>query len=394
MSLSSELDKQVQVGLNGKAGTIPVGYDRIGDYMDIARNTYYSLGGETGAFKSSFVHDMFIINPIQWYLKHGTEDVKLTVISFLQERKLYMYTSRWISRLIYQETGQEIPPKKILGRGKERMTQAEYDLVQQYYQVLDRWEEDDLLIAVEGSKNPSGISLYLEAFAKKHGTIHEKDKNDKSIDNILTTRTYEPNHPNHIVLVITDHIGILAHEKDSAQGKGLIDKFSRCMRECRDLYGFSPVIVQQLNRNMESTERKKQGELAPKIGDFLDSGNTSRDSDVIMALHDPYRHATGGKAGMENGYNLDRLKDDKFRTYYRSLHILKSSFEASGMQFPIAVQPVYGIARTLPRKDDITEEIYHEVISGEFFRPVEPEPVRHVFTGMSGPNSITVKATI
>ena len=218
--------------------------------------------------------------------------------------------------------------------------------------------------------------MYLEGFARQHGTIHEKEKEEKKhvkdmtsadVSKILATETYTPHHPNHIVLVVVDHIGILRPESTGGTTKQNIDKFSSSMRRARDVYGFSPVIIQQLNRNLSDVSRQKLGDLAPKLSDFADSSQTQQDADVIMALFDPYRHTTGDP-GRDMGYDLKRLRDDKFRTFYRSLHILKNSFSSSGMSFPMSLQPVYGKLRTLPRKDDIYDGIYSEVLSGEYFR--------------------------
>ena len=378
MSLATELDKEIQNGQNGKVGVIPVAYDRVQDYIDIAKNTYYVVVGEAGSGKSTLVQDLFIVNPIRWYLQNKNDDIKLSIIYFGMERKMYQYTARWISRLIFENTGRHIAPKRILGRKRDdALTEEEYLLVQKYYKVLDEWEQDDVLIAHQGSKNPSGISLYLEAFARKYGEIHEKDKTDKSIDNILETRTYTPNHPNHIVLVITDHIGILAPERNTDnKAKTAIDKFSRCMREARDLYGFSPVIVQQMNRNISDVQRHKLGDLTPKLSDMADSSSSSQDADVIVCMLDPYRHVVKddrGRYGKDDHYDMDKLRDKWWRTYYRTLYILKNSFEASGQKFQMGLQPVQGIMKTLPPNNAIPDNIYEEVTTGRYFLPTEIE---------------------
>ncbi len=370
MTLSAELDKQIQRGRQGDASIIPIAYERVSEYIDISKNTMYVIGGETSVGKSTIAIDMFIINPIKWYMQHRNPSIKLSVIYLGMERKMYMTTARIISRLIFEDTGRHIPPYKILGRKAEhQMSESEYALVQEYYKILDEWEKDDLFIAHENSKNPSGISMYLEQFAMKHGVIHKKDKEDHSMENTLTAETYTPTHQNHIILVVVDHIGILAPEKVSGTTKQNIDKFSACMRKCRDVYGFSPVIVQQLNRNLSDVQRQKLGDLSPKLSDFADSSQTQQDADVIMALFDPYRHVNAADPGKDDGYDLKRLRDDKFRTYYRSLHILKNSFSSSGMKLQMSVQPVYGILRTLPRNNAIPETIYDDILSGVWFMP-------------------------
>jgi len=372
INLADDLLEEIEKGRAGKTGVIPFLYERVDEYIDIAKSTMYTIGGETSAGKSTIAQDAFIVKTILWYLENKTPDLKLSIIYFGMERKMSMYSARWISRLIFEEQGIDITPKQILSRKKnDQMSDEQYELVKMYTEKLRDWQREDLLIAHQGSKNPSGISMYLEAFAKKHGVIKDKDKNDKSMDNILESRTYKAAHENHIVLVITDHIGILAPEGENSQTKPKIDKFSRTMREARDIYGFSPVIIQQLNRNLSDVQRQKLGELAPKLSDFADSSQTQQDSDVIIALFDPYRHAIGDLQGQrDNGFELARFKDRKFRTYYRTLHILKNSFDSAGMSFSMALDPVHGILKTLPRRDNfgrVPEDIYEKVLSGQFF---------------------------
>lgn len=374
MSLSQELDHQIQVARKGKSGIIPVAYERVGDFIDIAKNTMYSIAGETGVGKSTIAIDMFLVNPIMWYLANKNDNIKLSIIYLSMERKLYMNTSRIISRLIFEEQGIEIPPKKILGRnGNYQLNDHEYELVKSYYNRIDEWEKDDLLICHEGSKNSSGISMFLEKFAQKHGIISYKDKEDKSIDNILAKpKTYEATHPNHIVLVITDHIGILTPEDRGAKTKSTIDAFSKGMREARDVYGFSPVIVQQMNRNLSDIHRQKMGDLKPKLSDIADSSNTAQDSDVVLVLHDPLRHNTDIREG---GFELKKFRDKFHRNFYRALYILKNSFESSDVSFSFAIHPVYGILRTLPRGDKIKDDIYDKVLSGRFFLEQSQESI-------------------
>lgn len=382
MSLASKLEEEIQRGLNGTSGVIPVQYDRVCDYIKIAKRTSYLIGAATGVGKTTLAQEMFTIHPIEWYLNNQSSNIKLSVIAFFMERRQVDYTAKWISRILFQEHGLAIPSQRIIGReyGK-RLTPGEHELVKGYYAKLDEWEKDDLLIIHEGSKNPTGISLYLEKFAEKHGIIHKKDKNDKSMDNILSTVTYEPNHPNHIVVIVTDNFGILAPEGDG-KIKTLIDKASRCMREARDWYGFSSVIIQQLNREIDSVGRHKMpGELIPKLSDFAASSQTQNDSDVAIALFNPFDYAITEKSHLR--YDVQRLKDERFRTYYRSIHILKNSFGSTGVAFPMALQPEYGLFKTLPNNKEIPEDIYQRVLSGQFFTsPTHEEPViKRPFSG-------------
>lgn len=389
MSLATKLEEEIQKGLNGTSGVIPIQYDRVCDYIKIAKRTSYLIGAATGVGKTTLAQEMFTIDPIEWYLNNQSSNIKLSVIDFFMERRQVDYTAKWISRMLFQDHGITLPSQRIIGReyGK-RLTVGEHELIKGYYAKLNEWEKDDLLIIHEGSKNPTGISLYLEKFAEKHGIIYKKDKADKSIDNILTTVTYEPNHANHIVIIVTDNFGILAPEGDG-KVKTVVDKASRCMREARDWYGFSNVIIQQLNREIDSVGRHKMpGELIPKLSDFAASSQTQNDADVVIALFNPFDYAVTEKSHL--GYDVQRFKDDKFRTFYRSLHILKNSFGSTGIGFPMALQPEYGLFKTLPRGKEIPEDIYSRVVSGSYFLPqYYEEPIsKRPFSGFNNNKTI------
>lgn len=385
MSLSEDLKKAIEKARVGLSNSIPFPYSRLDEFMDISKSTMTVVGGSTGAGKTTVTSDIFVIEAIDWYLKNKNPNIKLSVICFFMERAQVYYTARWVARKIFLDTGTLIHPKKILSGKKDyRLTDAELSLVEEYYEMLDTWEKEDLLITHSGSKNPTGISVYLELFAKKHGTINEvitvKEKENKTLGNVLNSKTYTPNHPNHIVIVVGDNSSVLDTEKDDVghekNSKALVDKFSRTMRGARDLYGFSPVIVQQLSRAASSIDRIKAGLCTPKLSDFADSSQTQRDADIVIALFDPFEGITTTPTMRDaNGYLLERLRDNKFRTFYRTLHVLKNSTDSSGIQIPMALHPILGILKTLPPAKEMTDEIYDSVLSGEFFRQGRQEEI-------------------
>lgn len=366
-SLFGNLKREIDNGLSGKTGIIPFQYERIEDFIDISKNTFTTIVGETGAGKSTFAQEAYILKPLEWYFTHKHDtSIKLSIIYFGMERKIYLYTAKWISRMIFLEYGRYISVKRILGR-KGSLSQQEYDLVCLYEEVLNKWEEDDTFIWFEGSLNPTGISVFLQSFAEKHGKVNPK------ADGVLEKRTYTPNHPNHIVLIVTDHIGILASEKNGGERKQRLDKFSETMRNARDLYGFSPVVIQQMNRNLSDISRIKMGESGkPKLSDIADSSDTSRDSDLVLALHDPFRNITMETVKDILGFDLKKLRDERGYTFYRSLHILKSSFDANNLDFPLGLNPFCGIFKTLPKdRTLLTDSFYESIRTGEYFKIVK-----------------------
>lgn len=374
ISLMTEVDK----GMNGKNGTIPFPVAKLDDFIEIAKNTNYLLVGDTGSGKSTMAQDL-ILNVLDWYYANYSPDLKLSVIYFGMERKQYMYSAKWVSRMIYLQEGILIPVKKILGRkrkkdvdGKltkeyDKLTNQEYQLVNKYSEIFDMWEKDGVFTCIEGTHNATAISKYLEAFAKQHGKL---DAIDKENGGPLAKQTYIPHHDNHIVIVATDYVGIIDAEKDAITGqkKQKLDKYSETMRKARDLYGFSPVNIQQLSRAVSGTDRLKLNDVKPKLSDIADTSDLARDADVVVAIFDPYRYLTEGTTKDLIGYDLTKLKDLQGVKYYRSLHILKNSFDAEGITIGVAFYPFTGNIKAMPKlPKDMNDHDYQSICNGSYF---------------------------
>lgn len=363
IKLKENLNEEIIRGREGKNTTIPISLTKLGDYIEIGRNTMYTIGGITGSGKSTIVQEIFLLSVMDWWMKNkGKTSLKLSVIYFGMERKMFMYAAKWISRAIFKEQGITIPYIKILHRRGKSLDSTEQKLVNIYMDKFDEWQEDDSLIVFEGTKNPTGISIFIDNFAKKHGEIIPRK------DGELESKSYKSDHENHLVLIITDHIGILKPEKVDGKTKSNLDKFSTAMREARDLYGFSPVVVQQLNRSVSDVTRLKLNDTIPKLSDFAETSTTSHDSDVVLALLDPYSVLPEGTSTDIAGYNLQKLKDERGAKFYRSLHILKNSFDSNGIFIPLAFHPYFGIFKDMTKKaKDMTDDDYKAIVDGSYF---------------------------
>src|SRR5688572_19273246 len=222
--LKANLEAEMKRGEEGKNVSIPINLTKLGDYIEIGRNTMYTIGGNTGSGKSTIVQEMFLLSVMDWWMQNKDDtSIKLNVIYFGMERKMFMYAAKWISRAIYKDQGINIPYMKILYRRGKKLDEKEKELVALYLDMFDRWQEDETLVVFEGTKNPTGISIFIDNFAKKHGEIIPRQ------DGELESRSYKSIHDNHLVLIITDHIGILKKEKVDGKLKDNIDKFSTSM---------------------------------------------------------------------------------------------------------------------------------------------------------------------
>lgn len=374
MSLYEGLMKEVNKGMGGKNGSIPFPIAKLDEYLDIAKNTNYLIVGDTGAGKTTAAHDL-ILNVLEWYEKNKSEDLKLSIIYFGMERKQYNYSAKWVSRMIYKEQGIYISVKKILGRLRKKdiygkftkeydlLTPEELELIDIYAKRFNEWEKDDVFICIEGTHNPTGIKIYIDEFAKKYGEIVPKK------DGPLEKHTYESTHPNHIVLVVTDYVGVLDKEKaDDGVKKLRLDLYSTIMRRVRDLYGFSPINIQQLSRQVGDSTRLKLNDVKPRLTDIADTSELARDADVVLAIFEAFRYLPQDVETDLIGYNLHKLKDQKGYKYYRTLHVLKSSFDGDGIIMSAAFHPMTGIILPMPKPPkDMTDKDYEEITNGSYF---------------------------
>lgn len=347
--LKAEVDK----GLSGKNGGIPMGFHRLNRYVGIRKGMYYLVGGLTGSGKTSFIDDAFVLNPVDWAMsKEGiASGVKVKVWYRSMERSRTYKMAKWVSRKIFLDQGIIIPVSKLLG-WTEKMTKDEHDLFLYYEDYVNQLSE--IVTIIDGPENPVGIAKDLKKYALERGNIEQLDDYNK---------IYVPDDPNEITIVVIDHIGLLKLTKDQPTKKQAIDKMSDELRYARDFYGYSPVVVSQFNRDISNPTRIKNGDVEPQLEDFADSSATQNDADVVMALFDPMRY----KVADPSGYNLDKLVDSYGAKYFRSLRLIKNSYGADDVRIGMAFLGEIGMFREMPRKKDITESDYTNITNKSFF---------------------------
>jgi len=354
MSNFDELYDEVKHGMAGRNSGIPMGFNRLNKFIGIRKRIYYLIGGLTGSGKTSFLDDAFVLNPYDWYIsKENTTNIKLRIIYRSMERSRVYKLAKWTSRKIFLEHGVILPIGKLLSWNKDdKLTLDQHDLVVLYKDYIDGLE--NVITIIDGPENPVGIAKDLKDHALKNGRIEQIDEYNKR---------YIPNDPNEITLVVLDHIGLLKPTKDLVTKKAAIDKMSDELRYARDFYGYSPVCVSQFNRDISNPIRIKAGDVEPQLEDFKESGQTQDDADVVIALFDPMRYNVSDKSG----YSMDKLKDASGAKYYRSLRLIKNSYEGDDVRIGLGFLGQVGMFKELPRKDKITESDYEAIRNKTFF---------------------------
>jgi len=346
-----QLKQEVQLGLEGRNGGIPMGFDRLNRYIGIRKSMYFLVGGLTGSGKTSFIDDAFVLNPFDWYISQADPRIKLRIIYRSMERTRVYKLAKWVSRKIFLDHGIIIPVTKLLG-WTDKMNHDEHDLFLMYEDYMGRM--DEVITIIDGPENPVGIAKELKAHALQHGKIEQVDEFNKR---------YFPNNDREITMVIVDHIGLLKTTKDQTTKKQAIDKMSDELRYARDFYGYTPVVVSQFNRDISNPIRIKNGDVEPQLEDFAESSQTQNDADVVLALFDPMRY----KVADPSGYNLDKLKDEYGGKYFRSLRLIKNSYGEDDVRIGLGFMGQIGMFKELPRRKDMTDADYEAVVNKTFF---------------------------
>jgi hypothetical protein len=346
-----QLKQEVQNGLDGRNGGIPMGFNRLNRYIGIRKSMYFLVGGLTGSGKTSFIDDAFVLNPYDWYITQKNPGIKLRVIYRSMERSRTYKLAKWVSRKIFLDTGTIIPVNKLLG-WTEKMTKDEHDLFLMYEDYMGNMGET--ITIIDGPENAVGIAKELKAHALQNGRIEQVDEYNK---------IYVPNDPSEITIVVIDHIGLLKTTKDQTTKKAAIDKMSDELRYARDFYGYTPVAVSQFNRDISNPIRIKNGDVEPQLEDFADSSQTQNDADVVLALFDPLRY----KVDDPSGYSINKLKDQFGAKYFRSLRLIKNSYGSDDIRVGLGFLGEVGMFKELPRVKDITDADYERVVNKTFF---------------------------
>ena len=357
MTLYEELKVEVDKGLSGDVAYIPFGLERLDKYVELARNTLYVVGGESGSGKSTLVTDVFVTKPIQYMINNPNSGLKLNIKFLSMERKQYMNSAKMTSRMIFEQTGYIIDIKKMLGRGSTMN-----DTEQSYFEATEEiWMDyEKYLYVKEGVTKCEELKELIHKWGKEYGEIiTEVDKDG------VKKQTYKPYHDKQIVEIIIDHLGIAGRNKEE------MDAISEVIRKGRDFYGFSFVVIVQLNRDISSVNRAKANSK-PKLSDIHGTSSISHDADNVFLMFDPFRHVNVEESGEEVkdacNYDLSMLMSNE-QKYYRALYLVKNSFAPDGMGIGLGFMGVCGIYKSLPKASDMTEDDYLHVTSLMIFRP-------------------------
>ena len=343
------VQKKIDEGIVGENVGLDMRLGRLIDYVpNLQQETMYLIGGESGSGKSAFAYNHLLYFPYEDWLKNHSETCNFKAFVWSLEMSKEIITTKAICRQIWLENKILVDVNYVLSRGKNRISSEIYNLVKTKRAYFEKFEEH---VEIFSAENPTGIWNTMLNYMETTGKIYTKPVETKT-GTIQVFDKYVP-YKNQYVLLIVDHISLLRKERGMNK-KEVIDKMTEYAIELRDKFKITPIFVQQLNRNLSSTDRMKMDKMDPMLSDFAESSDTQHAANFIFSLFSPYRY------DLKNyrGFNIDALGDR-----YRSLGVLKTRDGEANFLMGLGFLGETGLFKELPKASEMKALDYEQIIN-------------------------------
>lgn len=337
--------------LSGKLNCIPFDLPRFTEFLPgIEQGKYLIISANHKIGKTQITDWLYLYTPLLYAFYNPTQ-IRVKIHYFTWEMSAEEKYTQAISFLLYYlSNGQiRIAPMDL------RSTNAKRPLSAQILALLDKEPYKSLLDFLDANvnfidsiKNPTGVQIYLEEFAKNNGIIHKKKQ---TFRNPETGELYEkevfdyfePNDPDEYWIGIFDHLSLVSPEMGLTLRDTMGKLSANVLVPLKSKYKFCFVGVQQQAQQQESIENMKMNRLKPTADGLADNKALIRDVDLCLGLYGPFRY--GIKE--HEGYDIQRMKDS-----IRFLEIIAGRQGGGGNVCPLYFDGAVNFFKELPLPSD------------------------------------------
>lgn len=262
---------------------------------------------------------------------------KLKIIFFALEMSAEVLLAKILSLHILDTYGIKVEFKEILSLGT-KLSEEKYALIKDSMEWLSQVEQH--LIIYDKPVNADGVNQFLIEYLKIQGEF---------IDISETQIIYKSHIENPYNIVIIDHVRLL-----SGKPKEEIDKVCDYLVYLRNVTGITPVLVQQINRDSQSMDRRKAGYNMIQQSDLADSSAPAQSAETVLALFHPFRE----QLSICCGYDIT-----KFGDYSRILQCIKGRYGESDKAIGLAFYGSVGAFKQMPNPNQISNYDKYKDIS-------------------------------
>lgn len=338
-------------GLVGKNKGVPTSSRMLNKWItNIQKERIYIISGSSGSGKTSFANELYVFSMFDEYIKH--DKIKPEIIYFSFEMTKENLIGKLICRWLYSNYNIVISPNKLFSYGDNKCPQKIIDIVKQEdcQEYISKFEEVTKVYDI--SMGVDEIVGVLDEIGKKNGERKEKDNGFK---------TYVEYEENKHVLVVIDHAALVKLSPGKSK-KSTIDDLTPHLIRVRKQYKFSIVVLQQLNRNISSTDRLKLDQMLPNDADLKETSDLYDACDVCLGIFNPFKY----RIPRTFGYDIctDDLSKRKFylEDRFRIMNIMKNRHGDNNKIMPVGFIGENGMILDLPAPDKLDIFAFNDMI--------------------------------
>ena len=306
--ITESLLQAIDRGREGREQGYGIGLPKLEQIIDgVCKGVYTLIAAESGVGKSSFMLYSYIYRPIMEHL----DDNKFKISLFSLEMSADKILAKLLSTYIFEKYGVRLSIKQLLS------VQKGFILNDEYYKIVLEcvpWlkKVEKILTIYDKSATANTIYSSLLKELEERGHFEETDKR----------KIYHPNDPDLVHIVVVDHLARVFCSPGNTL-KQEMDLTSKYLYSLKNRCGISPIVIQQMNRGIQSMDRRKEGMVIPLTSDLKDTNSTVEDAEIILAIFSPDK----AKLNSHRGYDIRQLGDT-----FRSVFVLKSRYGESNVE--------------------------------------------------------------
>lgn len=324
--LSKNLLDLINKGREGRNKGLSTGLPKLDNLISgVQRGWMTVIAAASGGGKTSLAIYSYVYQP----LKQMLGDPRLKIVYFSLEISKELLMAKLLSIYILDKYHESISFKELLSF-TDKLDDYKYKIVIDAFSWLSEVEKH--LIIYDKPVNADGVQSFLMEYLNTQGQF--KEINENQVEYISN---YED--PYHIVVI--DHIRLL-----SGQPKEQIDKLCDYLVYLRNVARITPILIQQINRDSQSMDRRKGGYNMIQQSDLADSSSPAQSAEVVLALFHPFREQLTTCCG----YDITKLFDK-----IRITQCIKNRYGESDKAIGTSFFGSVGVFKELPRPDEISD---------------------------------------
>jgi len=354
--------------LEGGFNSIPFGLKRLEQFVPgVQKPNYTILTANSGVGKTKVAKNMFVFRPYDFVKNNPGANIKFTVLYFCLEEPDEAFMQSYICYKLYRKYGERISIKELRSQLKPEDPSAVIDeltlsRVNEMLPELKKFEHDVHLI--RDVDKPYSIYKYCTEFLEDGDVgdwVMSPRKvwvpDEKRTVTKITRDRYVYSHPDHYVLVVIDHIGLIHPEKGQDLWEAIRILSSRYLVNLRNIYGCSILVLQQQSSEKEKQQYTYKGasieaKLEPSLDGLGNCKETQRDADEVFGIFAPDRYEITD----HRGYDIAKLRDN-----YRSFSILKSRDGEANLRLGLFFDGAVNYIAELKPSKEMTPDDYIKV---------------------------------